>query len=59
MVKCPLCSTEAVITGSKNIYVVSEGKLYREAVFQCRNKKCSNYQKDVGTTRKEQPVIEE
>lgn len=57
--KCPLCSTEAVITGSRNIYVKSEGKLYREAVFQCRNKKCGKYQKEVGATRKEQPVIEE
>lgn len=57
--KCPLCSTEAVITGSRNVYVKSEGKLYREAVFKCRNKSCGKYQKEIGTTRKEQPLIEE
>lgn len=57
--KCPLCSTEAVITSSRNIFSRSEGKLYREIDLSCRNRKCDNNQKIVAKSRTEIPVIEE
>ena len=57
--KCPICNTEAVITDSRNVFSLSEGKLYREAEFSCRNKKCANFGKSVGKTRTEVPVIQE
>lgn len=44
--KCPLCKTEAKIQTSIN--VIKGDKLYRRMVFVCRDKNCSNYDKEVG-----------
>ncbi|MBO5472666.1 MAG: hypothetical protein J6A08_02590 [Lachnospiraceae bacterium] len=43
--KCPLCDTEMVISGSG--YVTRGGKFYRKVSLACRNRKCGNYEKTV------------
>lgn len=41
-------------------YILRDNKLYNKITFVCRNKKCDNYLKEVGTDLVEQPVtIEE
>ncbi len=52
---CPLCKTEARISSSTN--VLKGGKLYRRMHFVCRNKQCSNYNKEVGIEEVEIPLV--
>ena len=42
---CPKCDTEMRIKGSE--YVLNDGKLFSKQVLTCRNKNCSNFDKDV------------
>lgn len=55
--KCPLCDTEMIITGSG--YVVRGGKFYRKISLSCRNRKCGNYKKVVKEDLTELDVVEE
>jgi len=52
--KCPLCETEASISGVKNI--IRDNKLFRKYEYSCRNKKCDNFEKVVGDEEAEIPV---
>ncbi|MBQ3890412.1 MAG: hypothetical protein II740_03555 [Lachnospiraceae bacterium] len=54
--QCPVCKTEAVITKQKMVYSTEEGKLYRVLTYSCRNKKCKNFEKEIGEVRNELPV---
>ena len=54
---CPLCKTEARIERATN--VMKGGKLYRKIVYTCRNKKCENFDKEVGTQLIELPFEKE
>ena len=54
--QCPVCNTEAVITSNKMKYDTEEQKLYRILKFSCRNKKCSQYMKEIGEEKREIPV---
>ena len=49
---CPVCNTQAVIKSSAMIFVEEEHKLYRNMVYACRNKKCENFDKEIGTEKK-------
>lgn len=42
---CPKCDTEMRIKASE--YVLNDGKLFSKQILTCRNKKCSNFDKDV------------
>ena len=50
---CPVCNTQAIIASSE-IKVTgdtspdTETQIFRIHTFQCRNPKCSKYQKDIG-----------
>ena len=44
--KCPLCNTEGRISKATN--VIKDNKLYRRFTYVCRNKECSNYDKEIG-----------
>ncbi len=48
---CPSCKVEAVITKSRLVYKVTKGEFYRELTFTCRNKKCKNYKKEIGSEK--------
>lgn len=43
--KCPLCDTEMIISGSG--YVTRGGKFYRKISLACRNRNCGSYKKTV------------
>lgn len=55
--KCPLCEIEAQII--KSAYVIKDGKLFRKMVYSCRNKECSNFEKEIHKEYVELPVKEE
>lgn len=42
---CPKCSVEMRIDESG--YVVNDGKFYLKQTYKCRNRNCSNYNKEV------------
>ncbi len=54
---CPKCKTEAKI--QKAVNVIKDGKLYRRLHFVCRDKNCTEYEKEVGTEETELPVVKE
>lgn len=45
---CPKCGLEAVITKNKRVFKTDEGKLFRIMTYSCRNKKCNDFEKEVG-----------
>lgn len=57
--KCPLCNTQGYITSKKNVFKKEEGKFYYRMTFECRNKKCTNKGKVIGTKETEIPFLEE
>jgi len=50
-VVCPVCKIEAVITGQKMVYNTEEQQLYRVLKYSCRNKKCKEFNKEIGEKR--------
>lgn len=53
--ECPKCKCEAIISKNRTIFKEEEKKLYRMMSFSCRNKKCTEYQKEIGTKMDELP----
>ena len=52
--KCPLCGEEGYILSAVNRAEGddspdTETKLYRDLTYACRNKKCGNFGKSIGT----------
>lgn len=55
--KCPLCNTEAKISHSAN--VLKDDKLYRRMIYECRDKNCAKFGKEIGKVDVELEVIKE
>lgn len=55
--QCPVCKTEAVITGQR--MVMKDDKLYRALKYSCRNKKCKKFNTVIGETESEIPFDKE
>ena len=54
--QCKKCGMEAFISGKKlkfegDASPETETKAYNEITFSCRNKQCSNFEKEVGTEK--------
>lgn len=52
---CPVCNVEAVIKSTNTVLNKEEMKLYMIFHFSCRNKKCKEFNKDIGEERTEIP----
>lgn len=51
--ECPVCKTEAVITGQR--MVLKDNKLYRALKYSCRNRKCEKFETVIGEENNEVP----
>jgi len=52
---CPVCNIEAVIQKTDTVLNKEEMKLYNVFHFSCRNKKCKEFNKEIGEQRYEIP----
>ena len=53
---CPVCELEAAIVSNELVFNQDEQKLYRKMTYNCRNRNCQNFQKEVGEEQDELPV---
>lgn len=56
--KCPVCNVEARVKMLPQA-ILKGGKYYNKMIFECRNRNCDKYEKEIGTQYIEFEVQEE
>lgn len=52
---CPVCNVEAVISKATTVLNQQEVKIYKVLKYSCRNKKCKEFNKEIGEVKDEIP----